>query len=51
MIVSGGWDNCLVFSDVRARAPISTLYGPHIVGDSIDFFNEEILLAGSFDSD
>lgn len=49
--MSGGWDNTVVLHDIRAMGPIQVLYGPHVVGDSLDFLQEDILLAGSFDQE
>lgn len=51
MIVSGGWDNCVVIYDVRQKGPANVIFGPHVVGDSLDFYNEDVLLAGSFDQE
>ena len=51
MIVSGGWDNCVVIYDVRMKGPANIIYGPHIVGDSLDFYSEDVLFAGSFDQE
>ena len=34
--------------DLRKRSPIAFLHGPHTVGDSIEFVDEDTLLTGSF---
>jgi len=33
MIVSGGWDNCVVIYDVRQKGPANVIFGPHVVGE------------------
>lgn len=47
-LVSGGWDNTLKFYDMRVKELIKSVYGPHIVGDSIDL-KGHYLLTGSSD--
>ena len=34
--------------DLRKRSPVAFLHGPHTVGDSIEFVDEDTLLTGSF---
>lgn len=47
-LTSGGWDNTIKFYDVRARKIVNSIFGPHIVGDSIDI-KGHYLLTGSSD--
>lgn len=46
LLVSGGWDNSVKFFDIREKKIIGSLYGPHIVGDSLDL-RENYLLTGA----
>lgn len=48
LIVSGGWDNTIKFSDIRTKKVVNSIYGPHIVGDTIDL-KHHYLLTGSTD--
>lgn len=48
LIISGGWDNTIKFSDVRSKKIVNSIYGPHIVGDSLDM-KDHYLLTGSTD--
>ena len=49
MIASGGWDNTIQIYDIRKKGPVSSIYGPHICGDAIDFYNDgHTLLTGSY---
>lgn len=48
LLVTGGWDNTIKFYDVRKKAIINSIFGPHIVGDSIDI-KGHLLLTGSTD--
>lgn len=43
--MSGGWDGMVFVWDVRTDKPIKSLSGPKISGDSIDFKNDQILIA------
>lgn len=47
MLLSAGWDNTIMFWDVRQRSAAFSLYGPHVCGDSIDAKGDEVL-AGSY---
>lgn len=49
-IISGGWDNTVQIWDVRAGYAVRSFYGPHICGDSLDVFGNEIV-TGSWRSD
>lgn len=35
LVVSGGWDKCLIVYDLRIFEPIISVVGPHICGESI----------------
>ena len=35
MLFSGGWDNTIMFYDIRAKEVQNYLYGPHICGDCL----------------
>jgi len=49
VIASGGWDNTVQIYDIRKKGPVASIYGPHVCGDSIDFFNDgNTLLTGSY---
>lgn len=38
IMLSAGWDNCVYVWDLRASdSPVKTIYGPHIIGDALDF--------------
>lgn len=47
ILVSGGWDNTIKFYDVRRKTIANSLYGPHIIGDSIDLKDHYLLTASS----
>jgi len=49
IIVTGGWDKRVIVWDVREKAPVRSMYGPSICGESVDIF-EEIVLTGSFET-
>ena len=36
MLISGGWDNTLLFYDIRSKEVNNYLYGAHICGDGMD---------------
>mmetsp|Transcript_14436 Transcript_14436/g.24630 ORF Transcript_14436/g.24630 Transcript_14436/m.24630 type:complete len:196 (+) Transcript_14436:729-1316(+) len=46
LFVTAGWDQNLKIYDVRQREPIDQLYGPIINGDSLDIF-EDLLVVGN----
>lgn len=48
LMTSGGWDNTIKFYDVRKKEIVNSIYGPHIVGDSLDL-KDHYLLTGSSD--
>ena len=48
MLFSGGWDNTIMFYDIRAKEVQGYLYGPHICGDAIDI-KDNLLLTVSWD--
>ena len=48
MLFSGGWDNTIMFYDIRAKEVQNYLYGPHICGDGIDI-KDNLLLTVSWD--
>ena len=47
LMVSGGWDNTVLFWDIRDSKSLGFVYGPHICGDSIDTKNGK-MLTGSY---
>jgi WD40 repeat protein len=47
VLLSGGWDSTLQIWDIREKAAVRTLLGPHICGEAIDYKNGEVL-AGSW---
>ena len=47
IMISGGWDNTLQVWDVRDNNFITSIYGPHISGDSLDT-RDNLILAGSW---
>ena len=49
MLFSGGWDNAIMFYDIRAKEVQNYLYGPHICGDAIDI-KDNLLLTVSWDN-
>jgi COMPASS component SWD3 len=48
-LISGGWDNTLLFWDTREGKSIGSIYGPSICGDTIDIYGTQIL-TGSYRS-
>ena len=49
MLSSGGWDNTVQIYDIRKKGPVGSIYGPHICGDAIDYYNDGFtLLTGSY---
>ena len=49
VVISGGWDNNVIFWDLRQRNPVGSVFGPHVCGESIDF-KDQILYTGSYDT-
>mmetsp|Transcript_9954 Transcript_9954/g.15014 ORF Transcript_9954/g.15014 Transcript_9954/m.15014 type:complete len:351 (+) Transcript_9954:63-1115(+) len=43
VVISGGWDNTIQIWDIREGHAVRSIYGPHICGDSLDLFRNEIL--------
>lgn len=46
-LISAGWDNSILFNDLRTAKPIFSLYGPRICGETIDFSPTGVMLTGS----
>jgi WD40 repeat protein len=46
-LVSGGWDNTVIFWDARTGASTASVFGPHVCGDSVDLY-DNLLLTGSW---
>mmetsp|Transcript_25713 Transcript_25713/g.33230 ORF Transcript_25713/g.33230 Transcript_25713/m.33230 type:complete len:402 (+) Transcript_25713:112-1317(+) len=46
-VVSGGWDNNVLFWDLRSGEVTRSLFGPHLSGDSLDIF-DDVVLTGSW---
>ena len=52
MLASVGWDNTVQIYDIRKKGTVGSIYGPHICGDAIDYFNDGFtLLTGSYRQD
>ena len=52
MLASGGWDNTVQIYDIRKKGPITSIYGPHICGDAIDFKDDgNTMQTGSYRQD
>ena len=43
LLVSGGWDNTVQIWDLRIGQAVRSLFGPHICGDAVDVFGDDIL--------
>lgn len=43
IILSGGWDNTVLFWDLRSKNCFRSIYGPHIAGQTVDFQNDTIV--------
>lgn len=49
MLASGGWDNTVQIYDIRKKGTTGSIYGPHVCGDAIDYYNDGFtLLTGSY---
>ena len=48
LLTSGGWDNTIKFYDTKSKKIVNSIFGPHIVGDSIDM-KGHYLITGSSD--
>jgi len=47
ILISGGWDNCILIWDLRMKNCFRSIFGPHIAGNTIDIQND-IIVAGSW---
>jgi len=47
VLISGGWDNCVLLWDLRSNHCFRSIFGPHIAGDTIDIQND-IIVTGSW---
>lgn len=47
-LITGGWDNKIVFWDLRQEKPIHTEMGRMIYGDAIDVFEGGLMLSCSW---
>ena len=47
-VVSGGWDNSIIFWDLRTGNARGNVFGPHICGESIDF-KDYLMITGSYE--
>lgn len=43
LLLSSGWDNTILFWDLRVGEAISSIFGPHVCGDGLDAFGHEVL--------
>ena len=50
VLLSTGWDNTVVYWDVRTGSSVKSFYGAHICGDALDIDNHEIV-TGSYRSE
>lgn len=46
LIITAGWDNTVKIYDLRDKAPVGSMRGPLLGGDSIDVF-EDLIVSGS----
>lgn len=47
ILLSGGWDNCVLMWDLRSKNCFRSIFGPHIAGQTIDIQND-IIVTGSW---
>eukprot|EP00485_Elphidium_margaritaceum_P005722 CAMPEP_0202687796 /NCGR_PEP_ID=MMETSP1385-20130828/3406_1 /ASSEMBLY_ACC=CAM_ASM_000861 /TAXON_ID=933848 /ORGANISM="Elphidium margaritaceum" /LENGTH=369 /DNA_ID=CAMNT_0049342643 /DNA_START=79 /DNA_END=1188 /DNA_ORIENTATION=+ len=47
ILLSGGWDNSVLFWDLRSKSCFRSIFGPHIAGQTIDIQND-IVVTGSW---
>jgi len=47
ILMSGGWDNCVLLWDLRSKNCFRSIFGPHIAGQTIDIQND-IVVTGSW---
>jgi len=47
ILISGGWDNCVLLWDLRSKNCFRSIFGPHIAGQTIDIQND-IIVTGSW---
>lgn len=47
VLITGGWDNTLQIWDLRVEHALRSIFGAHICGDAVDFFNG-VILTGSW---
>lgn len=50
VLLSGGWDNTVVYWDIRTGSPVKSFYGAHICGDALDVVSSDIV-TGSYRSE
>eukprot|EP01084_Bolivina_argentea_P008873 16588_1 len=43
ILISGGWDNCVLIWDLRSKNCFRSIFGPHIAGQTIDIQNDKIV--------
>lgn len=49
LVVTGGWDNTVQIWDIRERASVRSIYGPHLCGDALDISGDgQTILTGSW---
>eukprot|EP01083_Nonionella_stella_P095043 266741_1 len=47
ILISGGWDNCVLMWDLRTKHCFRSIFGPHIAGQTVDIQND-IIVTGSW---
>jgi WD40 repeat protein len=49
ILVTAGWDDTIQVWDINKEMSVTSIYGPHVCGDSLDFDDSgKFLLAGSY---